>query len=104
MQIETCTLDVKVLVHWTIQRFSGEVIVAAVQPRFVVALQIVNSQAPFAVEGSGVTLTAHKIVFFAIDSLTRVFEETDILGKTYRMVVEQSQINGKNAYTLRVAS
>lgn len=102
MQTNTCTIDVKVLVHWPIQRFAGEAILAAVQPRFVVALLIANTKAPFAC--SQVTLNAHSVAFFAIDSITKVFEESEVLGKSYRMTIEQSDIDGKKAYTIRVAA
>jgi hypothetical protein len=102
MKTERCVLEVKVLNHWLIQRFSGQAILAAVKPRFVVALLAAGSAGPFAVADSGVTLTAHRVVFLAVGSIVKVFAETDVIGKDYRLTVEQHEEDGKKSYTVAV--
>jgi hypothetical protein len=95
-------IEAKVLASWLIQRFAGEAMLAAVSPRFVVALLIANTKSPFAVEGTQVTLATQRVAFFAIDSITKVFAESDVVGKDYRLNVEQLEIDGKRSYTLTV--
>ena len=101
---KTCMLEikVKVLAHWLIQRFSGEAVLAAVNPRFVVALLIANTSEPFLVDCADVSFKTHKVVFFAIDSIAKVFAESDVLGKDYRLMVQQLDIEGKKRYVISV--
>jgi hypothetical protein len=102
MENNTCIIDVKVLAHWLIQRFSGEAILAAVKPRFVVALLIANTKSAFPVDSPNVTFTTHRVAFFAIDSITKLFAESDVLGKEYRLMVQQLEVEGKKSYSIRV--
>jgi hypothetical protein len=102
MGTKTCTIEVKVLSHWLIQKYSGDAILAAANPRFVVAVLIANTKALFPIEGTGVELTTHRVAFFAVDSLTKVFAESDIVGKEYRLNVQQLDIGGKRSFLLNV--
>jgi len=103
MKRETCTLEVKVLAHWLIQRYTGDAILAAADPRFVVALLIANTKSQFSVDNStSVSFTTHRVGFFAIGSITKVFAESDIDGKEYRMLLEEREIDGKKSYSLSV--
>lgn len=102
MKRQSCIIEVKVLAHWLIQRFEGEAILASVNPRFVVAVLIANTRTPFSVEGTGITFATHKIAFFAINSITKVFAESDVIGKEYRLTLEQQEIDGKKSYSLEI--
>lgn len=100
MENETCMIEVKVLAHWLLQRFSGEAVLAAAKPRFVVALLIANTKTPFSIGPTAVTFATHRMAFFAIDSITKVFAESDVLGKDYRLRVQQMEIAGKKIYSI----
>jgi hypothetical protein len=102
MDILTGTIEVKVIAQSLIQRFAGEAILAATNPRFVVALLIANSKMPFTIEGTNVTFATHRVAFVAIDSPTKVFLETDVVGKEYKLSVQQQTIGGKQAYYMEV--
>jgi len=102
MNRQSCIIEAKVLTHWLIQRFEGEAILASAKPRFVVALLIVKTRTPFSVEGTDITFATHKVAFFAIDSITKVFAESDVIGKEYRLRLEQQEIDGKKSYWLQV--
>lgn len=103
MERDTCVIEVKVLAHWLIQKFAGEALLASVNPRFVVAAVIANTKSPFAVEGTRVSFPTQRIAFFAIDSITKVFAESDVVGKEYRLDVQQLVIDGRKSYTLTLA-
>lgn len=100
---ETCVLDVKVLAHCLIQKFSGEAIVAAAHPRFVVTVLIANTKSPYIVPGTQVTLATYRVAFFAIGSITKVFAESDIIGKEYRLMVSQEELAGRRTYSIGLA-
>ena len=100
MESEVCVLQVKVLAHWTIQKFSGEAVLADADPRFVVALLIADTKAPFLVEETGVTFASQRVAFFAIHSITKVFAESDVLGKDYRLQVRQMNIAGRKVFSI----
>jgi hypothetical protein len=102
MKIETCVIEVKVLAYWLIQRYAGEAILAAADPKFVVALLIANTQAPFSVEETNVTFATHRVAFFAISSIVKVFAESDVVGKRFRLTVTQREIDGKKSYSIAV--
>jgi hypothetical protein len=103
MKRETCIVQAKVLNHWIIQKFAGDAIVASPQPRFVVALLLTGTKMPFQVESTNVTFTTHRVAFFAISSIVKVFAETDVVGKEYRLAIEQREIDGKISYGIGVA-
>lgn len=100
MARKTCVIEVNVLAHWLIQRFSGEAVLAAADPRYVVALLIKDTKAPFAVKDTEVTFSAHRVAFFAIGSITRVFGDGDVVGKDFRLAVTQEEVNGKTIYAI----
>jgi hypothetical protein len=100
MEDKVCTIDVQVLAHWLIQRFDGEALLAAAQPRFVVAVTLSNTKAGFPIADTGVELTTYRVVFFAIDSVTKVFSESDVVGKRYRLEVRQLNIDGNRRFVL----
>ena len=102
MEGKTCTIDVNVLSHWLIQKFRGEAILAAADPRFVVAVLLLNTKSAFPIPGSEVELSTHRMAFFAIDSLVKVFAESDVIGKSYRMNVQALEIAGKRRFILSV--
>lgn len=103
MKRDTCTVQAKVLNHWIIQDFRGEAIVASPKPRFVVALLIADTKMPFQVSGSAVGFTTHRVAFFAVGSITKVFAETDVVGKEYRLAIEQREIDGRLSYGVQLA-
>ena len=104
MKRETSIIEAKVLNHWIIQKFAGDAILAAIAPRYVVALLIANTKTPFQVEGTEVTFMTHRVAFFAVDSIVKVFAESDVIGKEYRLTVEQREIDGKKTYWIGVAA
>jgi hypothetical protein len=104
MKLATCVIEVKVLAHWLIQRFAGEAILAAADPRFVVALLVAKTQTPFSVEGTHVTFATHRVAFFAISSIVKVFAESDVIGKRYRLSVTQREIDGTKSYSIGVVN
>ena len=102
MDTLTGTIQVKVLAHWLIQKFAGEAILAAANPRFVVALLIANTKMPFTIDGTNLTFATQRVAFFAIDSIVKVFAESDVVGNDYKLSVEQQTIGGKQAYFIEV--
>jgi hypothetical protein len=102
MKRDTCEIRVKVLAHWLIEEFIGEAISAAPHPRFVVALLIADTRRPHVVDRTDVSFTTHEVAFFAVGSITKVFAESDIVGKEYRLTVEQREIDGKRSYGIGV--
>lgn len=101
-ETQECIIQAKVLGYWLIQKFSGEAILAAVQPRFVVAVMIGETKGALDVANSGVTIVTHKLAFFAISSITKVFAESDVIGKAYNLQVQQQEVNGQKTYSLAV--
>lgn len=102
MEDRNCTVTVKVLNHWLIQRFDGEAMVASASPRFVVALLILDTKSAFLVPQSEVQLSTHRVAFFAIDSLAKVFAETNIVGNQYRLSVRELSIGDSKRFVLTV--
>jgi hypothetical protein len=103
MKRDTSVVEIKVLNHWIIQKFAGEAILADVKPRYVVALLIANTKTPFQLEGTDVAFMTHRVAFFAVGSIVKVFAESDVIGKEYRLMIEQREIDGKKIYWLGVA-
>lgn len=97
-------LRVKVLSVWMIEEFEGQAILAGVEPRFVVALLIKDSDELYKAENSDVNFTVHRVVFFAINSIVKLFMESNVEGKEYDLTVETEIFNGNRFYFLRLAS
>jgi len=95
-----CIINVRVLAHWLIQRFEGEAILASADPRYVVGLLLEDSKAPYSPIKSKVELTTYRVAFFAIGSITKVFLDSDIIGKEYKLRVDQTEIDGRKTYSL----
>jgi len=91
---ERCVIEGRVLCYSIVQKFSGEAIRAAIKPRFVVTILIVDTKEQFSVRDTGVTFTTHRVALFAIDSIVKVFGETDVIGKDYRLAIERREIDG----------
>ena len=101
MPNESCELGVKVLASWKIERFEGQAILAGVRPRFVIALLIKDSSEPYHVKDSDVSFLAHRVVFFAVDSIIKIFMESGVEGKEYTMTIETEMIDKRKTYFLR---
>jgi hypothetical protein len=99
---DVTTVNVRVIAHWIIQRFSGEALVASPKPRYVVALLIEGTKAPYRPIGTDVTFSTHRVAFFAIESIVRVFAESDVLGKDYRMEIQQIAVGDSKRYIIHV--
>lgn len=84
---KTCKLRVQVLSAVLIERFSGEALWAGVRPRYVVAVLLLDTKSHYQPHDSDFELTTHRMAFFAIDSVTKVFKESDVVGKEYSLDV-----------------
>ncbi|MGO8902368.1 MAG: hypothetical protein ACLQU5_29065 [Isosphaeraceae bacterium] len=98
----TCVVKVKVFAVWMIEDYKGEAILAAVRPRFVVAVLLDGFRRKHTVENSDVAFTVNTLAVFAIESVVRVFKESEVVGKVYDLRIEVEQIQGKPRYFLRV--
>jgi hypothetical protein len=87
-----------------IQKFAGRALLAGLRPRFIVALQIEGTETPFQPEGARLSFATHRLALFAIDSITRVFADSDVIGKEYTLTVEQQIVDGKTTFWLGVHS
>jgi hypothetical protein len=103
MNRKSCIIEVKVLAHWLIQKYSGPAVLAAIQPRFVVALEIKGTKALYAVPDSEVAFNAHQVAFFAVSSITKTFANSDVLGKEFRLRVDEEEIAGTTTFTIGIA-
>src|SRR2546426_11228894 len=81
MIVGNATIDVKVLAYWMIQEFSGQAVLAGIMPRFVVCLLIKNTQEKWKLSGPDGSLATHRVGFFATESITKGFAESDVLGQ-----------------------
>ncbi len=82
---QSAILRVRVLSAVLIERFSGEALWAGVRPRYVVALLLLDTKSVYKPQGSDFELTTHRIAFLAIDSITRVFVDSDVVGKEFAL-------------------
>jgi hypothetical protein len=101
MKRRRCIVRATVLNHWTLHKFKGEAMLAAPQPKFVVALLLADTRMPF--QADDVAFTTHRVAFFAIGSIVKVFAETDVVGKEYRLAIERLTIDGKSSYVIGIA-
>jgi hypothetical protein len=62
-----------------------------------------NSQSLLTIDESGVSITTHRVSFFAIGSITRVFGESDVIGNKYRLTIEQQENDGQKSYSITLA-
>ena len=104
MAKESSQLRVKVLRVWKIENFEGDAILAGVEPRFVIALLIKDSAEPYTLENNDVSFMTHRVAFFAIDSVIRLFLESDVEGKQYDLILEIEIYNGQKLHFLRLES
>ena len=88
---QSAVLRVRVLSAILIEKFSGEALWAGVRPRYVVALLLLDTKSAYKPQESDFELTTHRMAFFAIDSIVKVFVESDIVGKEFTLNI-QSQI------------
>jgi hypothetical protein len=103
MPESSATINVRVLAHWMIQRFSGPAIMAAVTPRFVVCVLIADTKEQWQLPGTDMSFAAHRVAFFAIDSITKVFAESDVIGRDFSLRIARISLDGKTVYTLGIA-
>lgn len=99
---KSCLVTVRVLGHWLIQRFEGEAMLASANPRFVVAVLILDSKSAFLVPQSEVRLSTHRVAFFAIDSLAKVFADTNVVGNLYRLRIQELDLGDSKRFVLTV--
>ena len=102
MSVESCEVDVKVLSVVQLTQFEGEAILAHSDPKFVVALLLKDSKSLLTVQDSAVSFAVHWVAFFAIHSVARLFIESSVVGRSYRLHIETETIRGRKKYALRV--
>ena len=76
---------------------------AGIRPKFVVSMTVAEPEGGYQVPGSEVRLPVQTVVTFAIDSVVKLFIESDILGREYNLRIDSELINGRNTYFLRLA-
>jgi hypothetical protein len=102
MEKESIALKVKVLNAWKIEKYDGQAILAGVKPRFVVALLIRDSDENYKIDNSNANFKTHRVVFFAIDSLVKLFLDSDIEGNNYDLIVDIEDFKDKKLFYLRL--
>jgi hypothetical protein len=103
MVTKTCQFRARVVATPMIHEFQGEAILAGNKPRFVVMLFLLDTKESYGIEDTGVHFTTHRAALFAIDSLVRLFGESDVVGKEYDLVLEMDEENGDRDYWLNLA-
>ncbi len=103
MTAASVIITIKVLSVWLIQDFEGEATLASLDPRFVIALQILDSQERYNVAESEVAFNTHRIASFAVHSIVRLFMESDVEGEIYDIKVSSELYEGNLLYYLQLA-
>lgn len=100
---DSCEVQVKVLSVCKIHEFRGVAIVAAARPKFVVSMILEGSQQEYQPPGSQVSLPVQTVAVFAIDSVVKLFIDSNIVGNTYDLRIDTEVINGIKRFYLRLA-
>lgn len=93
-------LRVRVIAVTSIKTFSGEAILAQVDPKYVVSAVLVDSNRVYKPNDSEVSFVVHDLAFFAIHSVAKTFLETEIVGKTYDLRLEMDTVGDIRTYLL----
>jgi hypothetical protein len=101
MARESCEVKVKVLAVSRFREFRGTAMVAGINPKFVISL--ILDEHSYQPADSSVTLPVHTVATFAIDSVVRLFIESDIVGRECTLRIDTEVINGIKRYFLRLA-
>lgn len=95
MNTKSVKFRAKVMSHWTVERFSGEAILAGVDPKFVVALLMPDSRSNSDIKNSGVKISTQAVAFFLVDSIIKTFGDSDVNGKEYDLSIIAREIDGE---------
>jgi hypothetical protein len=100
MMLAAAKIRVKVLSVASILDFRGDAYVAGVRPRFVVSLILEGGNGVFRDEPSDVEFTTHTTAVFAIDSVTKLFADKDVVGRTFDLYIRSEVIAGVRRFFL----
>lgn len=98
-----CLIKAKVLNVTLINKFDGNALLAGILPKFVVTLLFEDKRTQYGDPGSEMSFPVYPVAFFAVDSVVKIFLESEIVNQVFNLRVEKREVNGIVRYWLELA-